>query len=106
VLGINVDSTTLPNLITAGGPIIGNLIAADGGSYFVRLEPAVAPGALWIQDEVLSDGAQVEGGWVVLNDGSIRGEVNARVAQMAPAAGCRRPLRHERTGRGQNTTGA
>jgi hypothetical protein len=107
LLGINVDSSTLPNLITAGGPIIGNLITADGGSYFVYLEPAVAPGALWVQEEVLSDGAQVEGGWVVLNDGSVRGQVNVQSCPNGACGGL--PPGHSGMNAqagGQNTTGA
>jgi hypothetical protein len=76
ILGIRVDAGSLSEIMATGSAITGNLISAEGGGYSVRLGRAVAPGGLWVQEEVLSDGTVIEGGWVVLNDGSIRGFVN------------------------------
>src|SRR5207302_3898549 len=49
-------------------------ITPTNDAFPFTAEPATGPGAFYRMDETLADGTQVEGGWVVLNNGEIRGQ--------------------------------
>ncbi len=72
-LSVNVDAASLQAAVASGGQITGSLTTPDGASHQFSLVPASGPGAVWEEDETLADGTPASGGWVVLNDGSIRG---------------------------------
>ncbi len=76
ILRLEIDAQSLPEIIASGRGISGSLSIGGVGNNYVLLEPARGPGGLWLQREQLEDGSTVEGGWVVLNNGSIRGGHN------------------------------
>ena len=78
-LSLNVDSSTLPGLLVPDGNITGALTTADGNSYPFSTEAAVSPAGLFLADsQTMPDGSVADGGWVVLNDGEVRGSFSAQ----------------------------
>lgn len=74
VLYLYFDQTTLPGMLVPGGNITGTLVTTDGNSYPFSTDAAVSPGGLFLADsQAMPDGTPADGGWVVLNDGEVRG---------------------------------
>lgn len=56
------------------GSVTGTVTTADGNSYPFSTEAAVSPGELFLADsQTVADGSTADDGWVVLNDGEVRG---------------------------------
>ena len=74
LLSLNVDQTSIADAFVPDGNITGALTTADGSSYTFSTEAAVAPGGLFLANpQTMPDGSTADGGWVVLNDGEVRG---------------------------------
>ena len=72
-LTINADASKLSQLGNSGN-LTGSLSLANGATYQFSGEPAFPPAGLYLADsQTLPDGSKADGGWVVLNDGEVRG---------------------------------
>ena len=76
LLTLYADAASLPELMGSGDSISGAFQTPDGAAHYFRVDPASGPGALYRTDEMLPDGSQAEGGWVVLNNGEVRGQIS------------------------------
>ncbi len=74
LLLVYIDAGSLAGVLRSGGNLDGEFLTPDRVSFSFTAEPARGPGAFYRMDETLPDGTEVEGGWVVLNTGEIRGQ--------------------------------
>ena len=81
LLTLNFDQTTIDSVFAPDGGVTGTLTNAAGSSYTFSTEAAVAPGGLFLANsQTVADGSAADGGWVVLNDGEVRGSFSLRGA--------------------------
>jgi hypothetical protein len=73
VLFLYTDAAGLLDAMASGKSLVGAFQTSDGAVHYFTAEPASGPGAIYRMNEPLLGGVQSEGGWVVLNDGEIRG---------------------------------
>lgn len=74
LLSLNFDQTNIADMFVPDGSITGALTTVDGNSFTFSTEAAAAPGGLFLSgSQMMPDGSTADGGWVVLNDGEVRG---------------------------------
>jgi hypothetical protein len=74
LLTLNFDQTTIDSVFVPDSSVTGTLTLASGSNYSFSTEAAVAPGGLFLANgQTMADGSAGDGGWVVLNDGEVRG---------------------------------
>jgi hypothetical protein len=74
-LAVNVDADSLPAMVASGGSLTGALVTSDGARHAFSAPPAGAVAQLMRTEQTLDDGTSSEGGWIVLDDGQIRGSI-------------------------------
>jgi hypothetical protein len=74
-LMINADASSMPDMLASGQGPSGTVTTADGNTMTFSTGPAVPPAGVFLPSdgEMLPNGAPVDGGWVVLNNGDVRG---------------------------------
>jgi hypothetical protein len=73
-----IDATTLPSVLTGSGSIQG-VFTENGANYPFTTQAAVRPAGLLIApSQALTDGSTADGGWITLNDGSVRGSFSTQ----------------------------
>jgi hypothetical protein len=74
-LALNVDADSLPAVVASGGGLTGTLVTVDGARHAFSAPPAGAVAQVMRTEQMLDDGASSDGGWIVLDDGQIRGSI-------------------------------
>jgi hypothetical protein len=74
-LALNLDADSLPGAIASGAGLSGALVRADGSRHAFTAAPAGQVGKILWTNQIQPDGTTSTGGWVVLDDGQMRGSI-------------------------------